>query len=133
MIKGIDHVAIAVENLDDALSIFENVLGLRVTHRETIEEYDVEVATIEVGDMSLELVQGTAPDSPITSFIKKRGPGIHHVALEVENIEEAMKTIGEHADMIDAVPRTGKDDSRVAFIHPRSMGKILFELVQNKR
>ena len=133
MIKGIDHVAIAVENLDEALSLFENVLGLTVKHRETIEGYNVEVATIDVGNTSIELVQGTTPDSPIASFIKKRGPGIHHVAVEVDDIDDAIASVAERADMIDAVARTGKDDSRVAFIHPRSMGKILFELVQNKR
>jgi len=133
MIKGIDHVAIAVESLDAALALFEKVLGLPVTHREEIADYNVEVATIRVGNTAIELVQGTSPDSPIATFIEKRGQGIHHIALEVDDIDEAMASVGENAELIDARPRTGKDDSRVAFIHPRSTGKILFELVQNKR
>ena len=75
MIKGIDHVAIAVSNLDETLTLLENVLGLTVTHRELIEGYDVEVATLKLGQTSIEIVQGTTADSPISRFIKKRGPG----------------------------------------------------------
>ncbi|MCH7549300.1 MAG: methylmalonyl-CoA epimerase [Candidatus Krumholzibacteriota bacterium] len=131
MIKGIDHVAIAVSDLDEVLSVLENVLGITVEHREIIEGYDVEVATLKLGGTAVEVVQGTTPDSVISRFIKKRGPGMHHIALEVTNIETTIKEIGKRAEMIDESARPGKEGSRVAFIHPRSTAGVLFELVEN--
>ena len=134
MIKGIDHVAIAVENLNESLALFENVFGLRATHRETIDDYHVEVATISLAGTDIELVAGTHNDSPIKKFIEKRGPGIHHIALEVQNIVEAITALGQGSvDMIDSAPRRGKAGSKVAFVHPGSAGKVLWELVENQR
>jgi methylmalonyl-CoA/ethylmalonyl-CoA epimerase len=133
MINGIDHVAVAVEDLDGTLALLERVLGIHASHRETIEGYGVEVATLRLGATAIELVSGTTPDSPIAKFIEKRGPGIHHIALDVDDIDEAIAKVSQTAEMIDAEPRAGKDDSRVAFIHPKSTGRILFELVQNRR
>ena len=131
MFKGIDHIAIAVEDIDDALRLFETAFGLKASHRETIAEYNVEVATIPLGTSALELVQGTTADSPITKFIEKRGPGIHHIALEVDNIEQSIAQLHESVEMIDEKPRRGKDGSRVAFIDPRGTQKVLYELVEN--
>lgn len=132
MIKGIDHVALAVENVDEALMLFGRVFGVTPDHRETIPVYSTEVATIKFGNTCIELVAGTTPDSPISKFVAKRGPGIHHIALEVDDIHQAIERIAHNADMIDAEPRIGKDHSRVAFIHPKSMGNILLELVENR-
>lgn len=134
MIHGIDHVAVAVENIDEALAMFQKVLGLHAEHREVIDGHGVEVATIRLGPTAIELVQGTTPDSPITKYIEKRGPGIHHIALEVDDIVSDLARLeASGVDLIDAAPRPGKERSRVAFIHPRSTGKILFELVQNRK
>ena len=133
MFKGIDHVAIAVANLDETLALLENVLGVTADHREVIEDYAVEVATLRLGETAIELVAGTTADSPISKYIAKRGPGIHHIALDVSDIESAIQQVGTKAKMIDSQPRTGKDDSRVAFVHPGSTAGILFELVENRR
>jgi len=134
MIHGIDHVAIAVEDIDEALAMFKKTLGLEASHRDVIAGYGVEVATIRLGPTAIELVQGTTPDSPISKYIEKRGPGIHHIALEVDDVAaELARLKSAGADLIDATPRTGKEESRVAFIHPRSTGKVLYELVQNKK
>ena len=134
MIHGIDHVAIAVEDIDEALAMFKKTLGLEASHREVIAGYGVEVATVRLGPTAIELVQGTTPDSPISKYIEKRGPGIHHIALEVDDVAaELARLKSAGADLIDAAPRAGKEESRVAFIHPRSTGKVLYELVQNKK
>jgi len=134
MIHGIDHVAVAVEDIDAALAMFEKTLGLRVEHREVIEGYGVEVATIRLGSTAIELVQGTTPDSPIAKYVAKRGPGIHHIALEVDDIASELSRLeADGVELIDRTPRAGKQESRVAFIHPRSTGRILYELVQNRK
>lgn len=132
MIKGIDHVAVAVEDIDAALEMFAEILGLEADHREVIDGYGVEVATIHLGDTAVELVCGTSENSPIAKYVAKRGPGIHHIALEVDDIEAEMARVKESGgELIDNAPRLGKAKSRVAFLHPRSTGKILYELVQN--
>jgi methylmalonyl-CoA/ethylmalonyl-CoA epimerase len=134
MIKGIDHVAIAVENLDQTLERFEQLFGVKADHREVIESYHVEVATVNLGNTSIEFVEGKTPDSPTRKYIEKRGPGIHHVALEVDNITEAIAALtAAGARMIDQTPRTGKGGSLVAFVHPSSTGKTLYELVQVRK
>jgi methylmalonyl-CoA/ethylmalonyl-CoA epimerase len=133
MIKGIDHVAIAVENLDETLERFEKLFGAKAEHREVIESYNVEVATVNLGNTCIEFVEGKTPDSPTRKYIDRRGPGIHHIALEVENISAAIAALtASGAEMIDRTPRTGKGGSLVAFVHPKSLGKILYELVENK-
>jgi methylmalonyl-CoA epimerase len=133
MIRGIDHVAIAVEDLDAAIQLFETVLGLKVTHREEIAGYGVRVATLATGGTDIELVQGTTPDSPITKFIASRGPGMHHVAFRTDDIDGELADMKKRGvDLIDPTPRPGKQGSRVAFLHPRATGKVLCELVQNR-
>jgi methylmalonyl-CoA epimerase len=133
MIRGIDHVAIAVEDLDAAIQLFETVLGLKVTHREEIAGYSVRVATLATGGTDIELVQGTTPDSPITKFIASRGTGMHHVAFRTDDIDGELADMKKRGvDLIDPTPRPGKQGSRVAFLHPRATGKVLCELVQNR-
>ena len=133
-IRGIDHVAIAVENLDAAIAIMESVFGLKAHHREEIAGFGVAIATIQVGATELELVQGTTPDSPITKFVATRGAGLHHIALEVDDIDAALRKLSAQGiPLIDTVARPGKQGSRVAFIHPKATSKVLCELVERKR
>jgi methylmalonyl-CoA epimerase len=134
MMQGIDHVAIAVEDIEAAIQVFESVLGMKLKHREDVSSYKVKIATLATGGTDIELVQATSPDSPIAKFIADRGPGIHHIALSVPNIEDALATLREQGvQLIDQAPRPGKDGSRVAFIHPKATNRVLFELVQNKK
>ena len=134
MIRGIDHVAIAVEDLDATVALFEKTLGLKVTHREEVAGSRVRVATLSTGGTDIELVQGTAPDSPIAKFLAERGPGIHHIAFEVSDINAALAALKEQGvQLIDTRARPGKQGSRVAFIHPRATGRVLCELVENRK
>lgn len=131
MLRGIDHVAVAVADLDEAVKTFKKVFGVDPVHREVIEGYHVETATFDVGNTCIEFVRGTSDESPISKYVDKKGPGIHHIAFAVEDVAAAMKKLAAAgARMVDRVPRTGKDGSLVAFIHPGSTGNILYELVQ---
>ena len=131
MIEGVDHIAIAVEDLDKAIELFERVFGLELKERETIPARLVEAATFELGGTCIELVEGTGPDSPITKYVEKNGPGIHHIALQVQDIEKALEELkSKSVQMINEEAVEGKSKSRIAFIHPKSTQKILFELVQ---
>ena len=133
-IRGIDHIAIAVEDLDAAIDLFDSVFGLKAHHREEIAGFGVAIATIQVGATELELVQGTTPDSPITKFVATRGAGLHHIALEVDDIDAALRKLSAKGiPLIDTVARPGKQGSRVAFIHPKATSKVLCELVERKR
>ncbi len=134
MIIGIDHIAIAVENLDQAIEMYEKLFGLRVMHREVVAGFDVDTATFPVGETSIELVEGKAEGSPIRKFVEARGPAIHHVAFLVEDIEETLAELkAAGATLIDEKPRTGKNNSLVAFVHPKSTQKVLYEIVQPAR
>jgi methylmalonyl-CoA epimerase len=133
-IRAIDHIAVAVENLDAAISLFETVFGLKAHHREEIAGFGVAIATIATGGTEIELVQGTTPDSPITKFVAARGPGLHHIAFEVGDIDGALKKLAAQGiPLIDPVARPGKQGSRVAFIHPKATSKVLCELVERKK
>jgi methylmalonyl-CoA/ethylmalonyl-CoA epimerase len=133
-IQRIDHIAIAVEKLDEAMALFERVLGLKAPHREHVAEQRVDIATFALGETAIELVAPAAPDSPIAKYLAKRGPGIHHIALEVRDIAAAIAALQSRSvEMIDAVPRTGKEGSKVAFIHPKATGRVLVELVEPAR
>jgi methylmalonyl-CoA epimerase len=131
MIKGIDHIAIAVENIDDAIELFEKRLGLKLAHRETVESQGVDTATFAIGDTAIELVEGKTEGSAIRKFVDTRGPGIHHIAFAVEDVEDAISALKKDGlRLIDETPKPGKENSRIAFIHPKSTQKILFELVE---
>jgi methylmalonyl-CoA/ethylmalonyl-CoA epimerase len=133
-IRGIDHIAVAVENLDDAVALFESVFGLKAQHREAIPALGVAIATLQTGGTEIELVHGTTPDSPITKFVATRGPGLHHIAFEVGDIDGALKKLAAKGiPLIDPIARPGKQGSRVAFIHPKATGKVLCELVERKK
>jgi len=134
MIGAIDHIAIAVENIEQAIELFEKNLGLRVTHREAVAGYDVETATFAIGDTAIELVEGKTEESAVRKFVQSRGPGIHHIAFAVDDIGKAIAALeATGLQMIDKTPRRGKEGSLVAFIHPKSTQKILYELVERAR
>ena len=133
-IRGIDHIAIAVEDLDAAIAVFDSVFGLKAHHREEIASFGVRIATIATGGTDIELVQGTTPDSPVTKFVAARGPGLHHIALHVGDIDGALQKLAAGGvPLIDTVARPGKQGSRVAFIHPKATGKVLCELVERAK
>jgi len=132
-IEGIDHVAIAVRDLDETIAVFEKMLGVSCGHREPIADYGVEVATFHVGGVQIELVHATDPESSIARYVERNGTGIHHIALKVTDVDKAIDTLeGRGARMIDEQPRTGQSGTRVAFVHPGSTGDVLFELVDRK-
>jgi methylmalonyl-CoA/ethylmalonyl-CoA epimerase len=131
MFDRIDHVGIAVEDLDAALALFEGAFGMPAVHRETVEEQGVEAALLDVGENHVELLRPLGPDTPVGKFLAKRGPGIHHVAYQVTDVEAALASCRDAGlRLIDETPRTGIRNSRVAFLHPATAGGLLTEIVQ---
>jgi methylmalonyl-CoA epimerase len=131
MIKEIDHIGIAVNDLKEAMSIYTNILGLEPEMTETIEEQKIIHATFLVGGVKIELVQPTHPDGPIGKFIERRGEGMHHIAFRVENIDESLKELrAKGINLIDEKARIGAGGAKIAFIHPKDMKGVLIELVE---
>ena len=131
MFGEIDHIGVAVENLDESIALYRDRLGMREQHRETVEEFGVEAALLEIGGSHVELLTPTQPDSGVAKFLERKGPGMHHVAYRTDDIQavlERMRATGMR--LIDDEPRTGIQDSRVAFVHPKSTGGVLTEIVQ---
>jgi methylmalonyl-CoA epimerase len=127
----IDHVGIAVADLDQALELYEGALGMPVSHRETVTEQGVEAVLLDAGPCHVELLRPLADDTAVGKFIAKRGGGLHHVAYRVVDIEAALATLTERGiELIDSEPRVGIRSSRVAFCHPRSTGGVLTEIVE---
>jgi methylmalonyl-CoA/ethylmalonyl-CoA epimerase len=134
MIYKIDHIAIAVENIDKAIEFYENTLGLELAHREAVLDQGVETATFPVGDTAIELVEGQTEESPIRKYVLSKGPGIHHIAFAVDDILQALEVLkNEGVRLVDETPRRGKENSLIAFVHPKSAEGILYELVQPAR
>ena len=131
MLSAIDHVGIAVEDVDAALGVYRDVLGMPLVHRETVEEQGVEAALLDVGDGHIELVAPLGPETAVGRFLARKGSGLHHVAYRVGDIEATLAALaGAGARLIDERPRTGIRNSRVAFVHPASTGGVLTEIVQ---
>ena len=131
MFDRIDHIGIAVEDLDGALALFEGTFGMPAVHRETVTEQGVEAALLDVGENHVELLRPLGPDTPVGKFLAKRGPGIHHVAYQVTDIESALEQVkAAGLRLIDETPRTGIRNSRVAFLHPAASGGVLTEIVE---
>ncbi|MBS1869919.1 MAG: methylmalonyl-CoA epimerase [Actinobacteria bacterium] len=131
MLGRIDHIGVAVEDLDTALKLYADVLKMPVVHRETVTEQGVEAVLLDVGESHVELLAPLGPDTPVGKFLAKKGPGLHHVAYQVSDIEAtlaALKAAGTR--LIDETPRIGIRNSRVAFVHPASTGGVLTEIVQ---
>ncbi|WP_297091365.1 methylmalonyl-CoA epimerase [Thermococcus sp.] len=133
MIKKIDHVGIAVKNLDEAIKVWEG-LGLKVEEIEEVPDQKVRTAIIHVGESRIELLEGTSEDSPIAKFIAKRGEGIHHIALGVDNIEEHLEKLkAEGYRLIDEKPRIGAGGAKIAFVHPKAVTGVLLELCEREK
>ncbi len=131
MFTRIDHIGVAVENLDDAIKLYERSFDMELAHRETVESQGVEAVLLDVGEGHVELLAPLGPDTPVGKFIAKKGPGIHHVAYAVEDIEAALEQVkAAGLQLIDEEPRTGIRRSRVAFLHPSATGSVLTEIVQ---
>jgi methylmalonyl-CoA/ethylmalonyl-CoA epimerase len=129
----INHLGIATKEIDEALKFWRDALGLENVHTEVVEEQKVRVAMLPIGDTRIELLEATSSDSPIAKFLEKRGAGIHHIAVEVENIEDALAKLKvQGMRLIDEKPRIGAEDCLVAFVHPSSANGVLLELVQSK-
>jgi methylmalonyl-CoA epimerase len=131
VLSTIDHIGIAVESIDESLAIYRDALGMPLVHRETVAEQGVDAALLDVGDGHVELLQPLSPDTPVGKFLTKRGPGLHHVAYRVADVDatlEALRASGTR--LIDEQSRTGIRGSRVAFLHPASTGGVLTEIVQ---
>ncbi len=131
MLERIDHVGVAVEDLEGALSLYQETLGMPLVHRETVESQGVEAVLLDVGDGHVELLRPLGPDTAVGKFLERRGPGLHHVAYSVDDISAALSALAERGvELIDTEPRVGIRNSMVAFCHPRSTGGVLTELVQ---
>lgn len=131
MFTRIDHVGIAVEDLDAAIALYEQSFGMALVHRETVTEQGVDAVLLDVGENHVELLAPLGPDTPVGKFLAKNGPGLHHIAYQVEDIEAALAGCrAAGLKLIDATPRVGIRGSRVAFLHPRSTGGVLTEIVQ---
>lgn len=131
MLGRIDHIGIAVDDLERALTFYRDSLGLPVVHRETIVEQGVEGVLLDVGENHIELLRPLSPDSPVGRFVEKTGPGLHHVAYQVRDLEAELQRLRDGGiRLIDHTPRRGIRDSRVAFLNPRSSAGVLTELVE---
>jgi len=131
MFARIDHVGVAVEDLDGALAVYGEALGLAVEHREVVQEQGVEAVLLHVGEGHVELLAPLGPDTPVGKFLARRGPGLHHVAYQVEDVAAELDRLrGAGLRLIDEAPRVGIRDSRVAFLHPSATAGVLTELVQ---
>jgi len=131
MFAQIDHVGVAVEDLDAAIALHERTYGLALAHREVVEEQGVEAVLLDVGASHVELLRPLQPDTAVGRFLASRGPGLHHVAYRVDDIDAALDALRDRGlQLLDETPRVGIRDSRVAFVHPRSTGGVLTEIVQ---
>jgi methylmalonyl-CoA/ethylmalonyl-CoA epimerase len=130
-ILKIDHLGIAVNSIEDGKNFWTDALGLEFEGSETVEEQKVTTAFFPVGESEVELLESTAPDGPIAKFLDKKGPGIHHVAFRVENVEEALAELKEKGiRLIDEKPRMGAGGAKIAFLHPKATNGILVELCE---
>jgi len=133
LITRIDHIGIAVKSIEDALKLYTDALGLEVKDIEIVEAQKVRTAIIPIGESKIELLESTDPEGVIARYIEKRGEGLHHLALAVSDIEQALDDLqSKEVPLIDEKPRGGVEDSRIAFLHPKAAG-VLIELVEPKK
>jgi methylmalonyl-CoA epimerase len=129
----IDHIAIAVSSMDEALATFKTLYGLEVSHTEDIASDKVAEAMLDIGNTQLQLLAATDPESTVAKFIEKRGPGLHHIAIRVDDIETTLAHLKQQgAELLDDEPRIGGGGHRVAFVHPKTTGGVLIELVEHQ-
>jgi methylmalonyl-CoA/ethylmalonyl-CoA epimerase len=127
----IDHIGVAVRDLDSAMELYRDRFGMREQHRETIEAFDVEAVLLEIGDGHVELLRPLSPEGGVGRFLERNGPGLHHVAYQTSDIDTALEQVrAAGLQLIDEQPRAGIRGSRVAFLHPKATGGVLTELVE---
>jgi methylmalonyl-CoA/ethylmalonyl-CoA epimerase len=127
----IDHIGVAVEDIDAAIELYRDSFEMELAHRETVESQGVEAVLLDVGEGHVELLAPLGPETPVGKFLAKNGTGLHHVAYAVDDIDAALENIAAAGlQLIDSEPRVGIRDSRVAFLHPRSTGGVLTEIVE---
>ena len=128
----IDHIGIAVKSLADAIKVYEDAMGLKVSGYDQVDEQGVRLAMLNIGESRIELLEPTGPGSPIEKFMTKRGEGIHHIAVAVDDIEKSLQQLkAAGVRLVDNVPRRGAHNTKTAFIHPSSTHGVLLELVQH--
>lgn len=133
MISGVNHLGIAVRDLDASMDLYKKIFRVDTFHRERVEEQKVEIASFSVGGVLLELTAPTSEDSPIAKFIEKRGEGIHHVAFTTDTVDQDLERLsGDGIQLINKTPQVGAHDMMIAFLHPKSTGGVLMELCQPK-
>jgi methylmalonyl-CoA/ethylmalonyl-CoA epimerase len=132
MLSKINHIGVAVNSIEEALPFYHETLGMTLLGTEEVPSQQVKVAFLMVGESKIELLEPTSPASPVAKFLEKNGPGVHHVAYSVPDIEQAIAILTSGGTrMIDAAPRDGAHGARIAFIHPKSSGGVLTELCQS--
>jgi methylmalonyl-CoA/ethylmalonyl-CoA epimerase len=131
MFARVDHIGVAVEDLDQALALYTQAYDMELVHREVVEQQGVEAVLLDVGENHIELLRPLGPDTPVGKFLAKRGPGLHHVAYQVTDIDATLARLKAGGlQLIDETPRIGIRRSRVAFLHPKSSGGVLTEIVE---
>jgi methylmalonyl-CoA/ethylmalonyl-CoA epimerase len=131
MFGRIDHIGVAVEDIDAALALYESSFEMELAHRETVESQGVDAVLLDVGDGHVELLRPLGPETAVGKFLARKGPGLHHVAYAVEDIDATLERLaGAGLELIDSEARVGIRESRVAFLHPRSTGGVLTEIVE---
>ena len=132
-VTHIEHIGIAVENLEQSIAFYENVMGLKCYGIEEVQDQKVRTAFFKVGDTKIELLESTSPDVPIGKFVEKKGQGMHHIAFAVKNIEDSLKNAEEKGvKLIDTTPRNGAEGLSIGFLHPKSTNGVLTELCADK-
>lgn len=133
MIGIIDHVGIAIKNLDETLKFYEDVLGIKCSGQEVVEEQKVKVAFLPLGESEIELLESTTEDGPIAKFIEKKGEGIQHIAFRVDDIEKILEELkAKGVRLIDEKPRYGAGGAKIAFLHPKSTSGVLIEISERE-
>jgi methylmalonyl-CoA epimerase len=132
-IKNIDHIGIAVNNIQESLSFWQASLGIEPQGTEEVPQQKLRTAFLPVGDTEIELLESTSPDSSVAKFLEKHGEGLHHIAIRVDDIDVALAELkAKGVKLIDETPRNGAGGSRIAFVHPRSTHGVLLELCERK-
>ena len=131
MLKKINHIAVAVNNLEEAAKFYQTILGLDLSGVEVVSAQKTRVGFFKIGESNIELVQPAEPDSPLVKYLETKGPGIHHICFEVDDVEAEVKAFLEKgATMVDQKPRPGAHSTKVAFVHPKSSSGVLIELCE---
>ncbi len=132
MIKGLDHIAIAVKNIEETLAVYGPILGMKIQRTKVVEQQKVRISILKAGDTKIELLEPLSDESTVAKFLQNRGEGLHHIALEVSNIDDHLKDLKDKGmTLIDEKPRPGAEARKIAFIHPKSTKNVLIELVEH--